>query len=346
MILLLSATFIIIVLSFLSSSMEAALFTVSFVQIEQMIDKGKSGALRLKANKDKIQDSIIAIVILNNLSNISGSILVGSIASTLFNDVWLGVYSGVLTFVIILAGEVIPKTLGERYAPGYARRTANIVFVMRMVMLPAIAVIRIMVRPVSVAHKPSTRTSEEHIKTLAKLGHRYGTILDSENQLIRRIFHLNDILAKDIMTPRTVVTALHADMTLGELEKDLYKSPFSRFPVYGEDHDDIIGVAHIRDLLEGIGKGKRDVSVREFTEEVSFVPEAAKADQMLRDFQRNREHFAVVIDEYGGTAGVVTLEDILEQLVGEIVDEYDNDVDMRVKARALKERKEGDYENG
>ncbi len=344
MLLLALTTFVIILLSFLASSMEASLFSVSLVQIEQMVEAKRNGALRLKSNKENIQDSISAIVVLNNLANISGSIIVGSIAADVFNELWLGIFSGGLTFVIILIGEVIPKTVGERYAPVYARITADIVWILRIAFHPFIVLIRLLTRPLAKRSDSSSPGSEEHITTLAKLGHRHGAILESENLLIRKVFHLNDILARDIMTPRTVVVALHADQTLESIEKQLYKSPFSRFPVYEEDLDDVIGIAYIRDLLEGIGRGKRDLTVREFTEEVAFVPDNAKADQLLKDFQRNREHFAVVIDEYGGMAGVITLEDILEQLVGEIVDEFDSDVDLRVKARTLKEKKTGKYE--
>ncbi|MAT39390.1 MAG: hypothetical protein CL946_07275 [Ectothiorhodospiraceae bacterium] len=344
MILLLSATAFIILLSFLSSSMEAALFSVTHVQIEQMEERRRRGAHRLKGNKENIQDSIIAIVILNNLANITGSILVGSIASTVFDEVWLGVFSGVLTFIIILLGEVIPKTIGERKAPQYARLTSGIVYLLRIVFIPLIWLTRIMVKPLSNSIAPSSRTSEDHIKTLAKIGHRHGTILESENVLIRRVFHMNDILARDIMTPRTVVVAYQADKTLEEIAKELYKSPFSRFPVFEDDMENIIGVVRIRDLLEALAKDKGEKTLRNFADEVSFVPETARIDTLLRDFQRNREHIAIVIDEYGGMAGVLTLEDILEQLVGEIVDEYDSDVDLRMKARNLQERRPGDYD--
>ncbi len=329
----------ILLLSFLASSMEAALFSVTEVQIEQMIEKRKRGAARLKKNKEDIRESIIAIVILNNLANIAGSIIVGAIAVDIFGDLWVGIFSGVLTFVIILFGEVVPKTVGERNAVGYALSTSAIVMFLRIFFSPVIFFINLIIRPFGGSTDAETRMSEEEITVLARLSHRYGNILEAEDKLIRRVFQLDDILARDIMTPRTVVFALHADATLEEAAEQLYKASVSRIPIYKEDLDDIVGVTHIRDLLAALAKGRGSRQLREYASEVTFVPDTARANMLLTHFQRNREHLSVVVDEHGGMAGVITLEDILEQLVGEIVDEHDRDVDLRIKARMLGEQK-------
>lgn len=339
MTLLILSIVVILLLSFLASSMEAALFTVSMVRIEQMCDRSLKGSLRLKSNKEKIQDSIIALVVLNNLANIAGSILVGSIAGDLLSSVWLGVFSGGLTFVIIFAGEIVPKTIGEQHAESYARHTAGIVFFLRKGFFPVVALLRWLVRPVSGGNEGREQASEEEITLMARLGHREGTILESENQLIRRVFELNDIAARDIMTPRTVVHALQADLRLDEAAAEIFKTSFSRLPVYEDDLDTVIGVVFTRALLTGLSKNHGDRLVRDYLDPVTFVPESARADALLRLFQRNREHLAIVVDEHGGMAGVISLEDILEQLVGEIVDEYDSDVDLRMKARTMNERR-------
>lgn len=340
MVLLVTACLVIILLSFIASSMEAALFTVTPLQIEKMCTQNLPGAHRLKTNKETIHDSIIAIVILNNLANIAGSIFVGAIAADTFSDAWLGVFSGVLTFAIILAGEVMPKMVGERYANTYARLTATPVHVLRLAFLPFVALLKAFAKPLGKATESRHRTSEEEITLLAGLGHEHGAIEPEEHQLIKQVFQLNDILAKDIMTPRTVVFALPADEILRDAAPKLYTASVSRIPLYGSDLDDIHGIVHIRDVLAALAKGQGEKPLKDFAEEVPFVPDTARADILLRTFQRNREHLAVVIDEYGGMAGVITLEDILEQLVGEIVDEHDRDVDMRARARVLRERKE------
>ncbi len=341
MILLTVLCVIILLLSFLSSSIEAALFSVSLVEIEQMIEKKKPGALRLRTNKENIQESIIAVVIMNNLANISGSIIVGAIAADVFSDVWVGVFSAALTFMIILLGEVVPKTLGERHAAEYARHTASLVYLQRLLFKPVIILINVMIKPFGITTDAKTKLDEDEIKVLARLSHRYGNILDSESQLIRRVFQLDDIMARDIMTPRTVVFALQASLRLEEVVEDLYRAAVSRIPIYDEDLDDIIGIAHIRDLLSALARGRGQKVLREFSDEVSFVPDTVSANRLLETFLKNREHFSVVVDEHGGMAGVITLEDVLEQLVGEIVDEHDRDVDLRVKARMQQELRRG-----
>ncbi len=341
MILLALICFAILLLSFLSSSIEAALFTVTVVQIEQMVEGRKSGAPLLRNNKEHIQDSIIAVVILNNLANIAGSIIVGAMASEIFADLWVGVFSAALTFMIILLGEVVPKTIGERHAPDYARHTARMVFILRIVFKPVIMLINLFVRPFGVTTEAKTKLDEDEIKVLARLSHRHGNILEIESQLIRRVFQLDDIMARDIMTPRTVVFALRAAMTLEEAADELYRASVSRIPLYAEDLDDIVGIAHIRDLLAALARGRGQKALGDFADEVSFVPDTVSANRLLQSFLKNREHFSVVVDEHGGMAGVITLEDVLEQLVGEIVDEHDRDVDLRVKARTLQELRRG-----
>jgi CBS domain containing-hemolysin-like protein len=329
---------LILLCSFLASSTEAALFSVTHVRIERMVERKLSGARRLRRNKDHIQDSIIALVILNNVANIAGSVLAGNIAGELFDSFWLGVFTSVLTLVIILFGEVVPKTLGERFADSYARHTAGFVHVLRVLFKPSIVLTRLILKPFGASTDSQTRTSEEEIALLAHLGHSHGAILESENQLIHKVFELNDILARDIMTPRTVVFALPAGQALEEAAAALQKTAVSRIPLFEEDLDAVTGVAHIRDLLSALARGQGARPLSDFADEPLFVPDTVRADALLRTFQKNRAHLAIVVDEYGGTAGVISLEDILEQLVGEIVDEHDQDVDLRVKARRISER--------
>ena len=346
MLLLILISFAILLLSFLASSMEAALFSVSPVQIEQLLERRKPGAARLQANKERIQESIVAIVILNNLSNIAGSILVGAIATQVFDDLWVGIFSALLTFAIILFGEVVPKTIGERHAAEYARHTAGFVFILRVLLKPLVLLINLLIRPMGMNAEAQTKLDEDQIQVLARLSHRHGHILESENRLIRRVFQLDDILARDIMTPRTVVFALRASLPLEEAAEELYRASVSRIPLYEEDLDDIVGIAHIRDLLTALAKGKGKKTLRDFADEVSFVPDTVSVNRLLDTFMKNREHLSIVVDEYGGMAGVITLEDILEQLVGEIVDEHDRDVDLRVKARMLQELRKGSRPRG
>ncbi len=338
MILLIIISAFIVLISFSAASMEAAIFTVTPLRVEQLLAHGLRGAQRLKMNKDEIQDSIIALVFLNNLANVAGSVLVGAMAADLFSHFWIGMFTGILTFAIIFFGEIIPKMIGERYADSYGRYTSGIVFAIRILFKPFIILARVFMMPLGASPSSDAVFSEDEITMLAHLGHRDGAILEFEKQIIHHVFQLNDTLAKEIMTPRTVVFALPASAPLREVSSLLYTASVSRIPVYEEDLDHIIGIVHIRDLLAALAKDHSDRSVREFMSDVTFIPDTAKADILLKSFQKNREHIAIVIDEHGGMAGVITLEDILEQLVGEIVDEYDKDVDLRMKARTLREQ--------
>jgi CBS domain containing-hemolysin-like protein len=331
----------ILLLSFLASSIEASLFSVSHVEIEQMIERRKAGAQRLRSNKENIQESIIAVVILNNLANIAGSIIVGAMAAEVFSDLWVGVFSAALTFLIILLGEVVPKTIGERHAAEYALHTSHFVFLLRLLFKPVIAMINLLIRPFGITTEAKTKLDEDEIKVLARLSHRHGNILEIESRLIRRVFQLDDIMARDIMTPRTVVFALRGSLRLEEVAEDLFHASVSRIPIYEEDLDEIVGIAHIRDLLSALARGKGQKTLKDFSDAVSFVPDTVSANRLLETFLKNREHFSVVVDEHGGMAGVITLEDVLEQLVGEIVDEHDRDVDLRAKARMLQEVRRG-----
>ena len=180
-----------------------------------------------------------------------------------------------------------------------------------------------------------TIVSEDEIKVLSHLGHLEGSIEKDEKDLIQKVFKLNDILTKDIMTPRTVITAFEENKSLGELENEIYKAQHSRIPIYDETKDDITGICFRRELLIAMAKDEIHRKISEFSHEVITVSEKSKADYLLTLFLRKKAHLAIVKDSFGATLGVVTLEDAMEQLVGEIVDESDEAVDMREEARKI-----------
>ena len=165
------------------------------------------------------------------------------------------------------------------------------------------------------------------------MGQEAGTIEDDEFEMIRKIFNLNDMTAADLMTPRVVMTYLKGDLTLAEAKEDILNSPHSRIIVIGETPDEVTGVALKTELLAGIIQGKLDQSISNLTHEVHFVLGRKRANQLLSIFQQTRQHLAVVVDEYGGVSGVVTLEDVLEVLTGQLVDETDTIVDLQEFAR-------------
>lgn len=176
-------------------------------------------------------------------------------------------------------------------------------------------------------------TNESEIMLLAKIGYQEGIIEDDEAEMIQRVFLLNDLAASDLMTPRTALTYLRGDLSLAASRVEIVTSQHTRIIVIEESLDRVIGVALKDELLTAMVEGKRDRKIAEFIRKVRFVPETIQADRLLKLFQKSRSHLAVVVDEYGTVSGVVTLEDVLEVLTGEIVDETDRIIDLQAAAR-------------
>ena len=233
---------------------------------------------------------------------------------------------------MILFSEIIPKTLGERYSDQIALVIARPVAGLTRILTPLIWCIEKITNPLT-AGSNSFTTDEAEIKLLAKMGQEAGTIEDDEFEMIRKIFDLNDMTAADLMTPRVVMTYLKGDLTLAEAKEDILNSPHSRIIVIGETPDQVTGVALKTELLAGIIQGKLDQSISHYADKVHLVLGGKRANQLLSIFQQTRQHLAVVVDEYGGVSGVVTLEDVLEVLTGPLVDETDTVVDLQEFAR-------------
>jgi CBS domain containing-hemolysin-like protein len=181
--------------------------------------------------------------------------------------------------------------------------------------------------------RPFPTTNEAEIKMLTQIGQQEGIIERDESEMIHRVFLLNDVTAADLMTPRVSTTSILAENTLHEAQNDIVASPHSRIVITGESPDDVYGIALKSELLTAIVAGKGTAPVADFIRDVQFIPPSVSADRLLQAFRRSRQHLAIVIDEFGGVAGVVTLEDVLETLTGDIVDETDRIVDLRAAAR-------------
>jgi len=322
---------VVLIGSALFSCVEAALFSVSLGRARVLAEQKKRGSANLVKVKENIRRPITVIVILNNIFNIAGSITVGAITGQVLGNAWIGVISAILTFLIIVLGEIIPKTLGENYAEPISLFAAGPLLASTKIFLPFIWLTEKLTSPFA---KKNKIVSEEEIRILSHLGHLEGSIEKDEKEMIQKVFRLNDLTAEDIMTPRTVVEALEYDKTLDEAEDEIYALNHSRLPVYRGDLG-IVGIVHQRNLLIAIGRDQGKKKISDFQEPPVYVSEKMKADELLPFFQKRRCHLAIVRDEFGGTSGVVTLEDVLEQLVGEIVDETDEETDMRIKAKQI-----------
>jgi len=320
----------VILASAVCSGSEAAIFSVPLTRARELADRrGRSGQALL-AIRQQMGRPIATIVVLNNVANIVGSIVVGAMAVRVLGQAWIGAFSAALTFLIIVGSEIIPKTLGERYAVPIGLTIARPLRLLTFVMTPLVWSIERITRPITRGAEPST--SESEIRLLAHVGHSEGVIEPEEARLVQRVFELNDKLARDLMTPRTVLTYLEGNRPLAQAEDDIIAAPHSRILIVGEDTDDILGVALKTQLLAALVR-KSSAHLADLAQEVQFVPEVMRGDDLLRLFRATRQHLAVVVDEYGGIAGVVSLEDVLEALVGPIADETDRWVNLRAVAR-------------
>lgn len=318
---------------------EAALFFVPLLKVQQLAQSKKMAAVALLAIRENMQRPIAAIVILTNIANIVGSIAVGGIAARVLGSQWLGLFSGLLTFLFIIFAEIIPKTLGERYAVQIALFVARPILAITQALIPLIWLIERITAPVTQGEQTAFTTNEAEIRLLAKIGQKEGIIEPRESDLVQRAFELNNTTAADLMTPRVAMTYLAGQATLADSETDIINSEHSRIIVVENTPDEVLGVALKDELLAAIINDRGEEPVARFTHPAQFVPETERADRLLATFQKSRQHLAVVMDDYAGVSGVVTLEDVLEILTGEIVDETDQVIDLQAAAKARRAKK-------
>ncbi len=332
---MLQIVFVILVVilgSAICSGTETAILSVPVLRVRQLAQSGQRTAIALLKIRENINRPIATIVILNNIFNIVGSIIVGQVTVSVLGDPWLGIISGVLTFLIIVFGEILPKTLGEQNAEAISLVAAQPLQTLSLLFGPVVWLIETITAPLTHSQKIPI-TNEAEIRFLAKLGRQEGIIEEDEAEMIQRIFHLNDVTAADLMTPRVVLTYLRGDLSLLEAQTEIIASQHSRIVVIDQSIDQVRGVALKDDLLTALIEQDGQQLVTDLARPARFVPETIRADRLLKTFQSNREHLAIVLDEYGGVSGVVTLEDVLEVLTDEIVDETDRGVDLQAIAR-------------
>ena len=320
----------IVIAAALCACLEAALFSVSLSTAKVLSAEKKRGSKALLKIKEEMHRSIITLVILNNAVTIVGSLYVGHLSTELYGNSIIGIMSAVLTTVVILFGEIVPKMIGETYAKSIARRTAPMVLFFTLLFTPITWFIVLLTKGVK---KEGKNISEDELRMLSQMSEAEGSIEHDEGMLIQRVFTLNDLMAKDIMTPRTVIESLPANASVHEVRIVLLNKPYSRYPVYQNSLDKVVGVVQTNKMLTALARDDDKELVSHFMTSPIFVPEKKRVDDLMGLFLSTRKHMAIVQDEFGATTGVVTFEDVLEQLVGEIVDETDEVVDLRTLAR-------------
>ncbi|MEK7120456.1 MAG: hemolysin family protein, partial [Patescibacteria group bacterium] len=319
--LLIFVVFLILFLDALVSAAEAAIYCVPIHRAQILAEKYRFSGKILVELKNSMERPITTLLALSNFITIAGSFFVGILASRILGDRWVGVLAAILTFILMIFGEIIPKRLAERHAEKVALAFAPIVDFISHLFAPISWLIKVFTRPFLGPNHP--KISEAEIEFLVKEAEKEGSIEAGESQLIQKIFHLNDITAADIMTPKPLTTFIDGSKTVGEMAEFIKKANHSRLPVFENETSNVVGIVHQRNLLGAIANNELDQPIKNYAWEAMMVPESRLIDDLLRDMREKRNQLAVVVSDYGNVVGVVGIEDILEELVGEIIDEKD-----------------------
>ncbi|HRI45994.1 MAG TPA: hemolysin family protein [Ignavibacteriaceae bacterium] len=325
--------FLALSVSFLCSIMEAVLLSTPISFLKGKSEKGSKSAERFIALKQNIDRPLSAILTLNTIAHTVGAAGVGAEAVKLFGEVYFGLISAILTILILVFTEIIPKTIGAMYWKELSGISVYVINFMTIITYPLVIMSAYITKKIS-KNKPEQTTSIEEIAALANLGAEEGVFGEKENKIIQNLVRLQNVKVSEIMTPRVVVTVADETMTLDDFlkEKDFLK--FSRIPVYSVEEEHVTGYVFRHQVFEKLAEDLSGLKLKDIKREIVIIPDTKPLLQVWEILLEKREHIALVVDEYGGMDGIVTMEDIIETLLGfEIVDEKDTISDMQQFAR-------------
>lgn len=330
-----------VIISFLCSIIEAALYSVPISYVEQLRKEGSKSGELLQQLRSNIQAPITAVLTLNTIATTAGVAMAGAVASeVLGSGRAVVIFTAVLTVCILVLAEIVPKTLGIRHSRGLARASAGPVYWLVWVMRPLIAMISLLTRLLAPSSKGDTpETTVEDIQSMVSLSRQSGVIKPFEELSIRNILNLDEKHTRDIMTPRIVAFSLPADISVAEAAQHSNFQYFSRIPVYAKNPEDIVGIVTRRNIVQEIAADRDDTTLAQLTKPAHFVLEDMTLDTLLQSFLSQHDHLFVVLDEYGSMTGLVSLEDVLEEILGqEIIGETDLAPDLRQLAKEKRDK--------
>ena len=333
---------LVLVISALCSLSESALYSVRLPYVRKLAAAGSRSGKVLDVFKRGMERPITAILIVNTFANTAGASLAGAQAREVWGegaDTW---FSLSLAVAVLIFAEILPKVAGVSYGGPVARFVAMPWAVVTWLLTPFVWLAQQLTKPVQ-RSDAEPLAPEEEIHHVAALSAEEGSILPIEAELVQNVLRLDEIQAKDIMTPRTVVFQLPESATVEDVASEVTRCPYSRIPINGSD-EEWNGFVFKNDVLSRLAGDHFEVPLSALREPLSFVPEFVQGHRLLGEFLKRRVHLLGVVDEYGGVRGIVTLEDVVETLLGrEIVDETDRDVDLQAKAKRLARRR---FRNG
>ena len=339
MLLLIFYVLVALVFSFLCSIAEAVLLSVRTAYVGILEQEGRPAGRLLRDLRAEINRPLAAILTLNTIAHTVGAAGAGAQAAAVFGSQWLGVASAVLTLLILVFSEIIPKTLGARYWRRLAPATAYGLRGLIRVLKPFVVMAEWFTRGLGKSEEP-VGLSRSEFAALAVEGRREGQLEENESLILQNLLRLRETRVDDAMTPRIVVFSLPEQMTVGEFIGAYGAMRFSRMPVYRDESEQITGFTLRSDLLLAHAEGRDEEPVSAFRRDIEVIPDGTSLERAFDAFLQNRVHIMLVVDEYGGMEGILTLEDVIETLLGtEIVDEYDTTTDMQALARRLWRRR-------
>ena len=324
----LTAVIILILLSAFFSSAETAMTTVNKIRVQSLASQGDKRAIILEKIISNSPKMLSTILIGNNIVNMSVSALMTTLTIQLFGNAYVGIATGILTLLILIFGEITPKNLATIHAEKLALSYSRIIYFLIVLLTPAAFIItKITSGVLALLHiDPNTRVNvmtEHELRTLVNVGQEEGVIENEEKKMIYNVFDFGDSAARDVMIPRIDMTFVNVDSTYEELMEIFREVMHTRFPVYEDNTDNVIGIINMKDLL--VYPKDQTFSIRKILREPYFTYEYKATADLMIEMRKASVNLAIVLDEYGATTGLVTLEDLLEEIVGEIRDAYDED---------------------
>ena len=308
--------------SFLCSILEAVFLSVTPAYVVLLRERGEWAGEWLEAAQKKLDEPIAAILTLNTIAHTMGAALGGAIAGSIFGSAAMAVFTAALTFAVLILSEIVPKTLGATFWKELAVPSAHILRVMIWVMKPVLIPLGWLSGLIT-PRVGRPKVSRAEIEVFAGIGHREGALDQDEWQVVQNVIRLDEVSLAEVMTPRTDMVAVSVTATVGDATSIMLDEGHLRLPVFDESLDRIIGILLGRDLWRAARDGTR--TIEEIMRPATFALESKPVEDLIPEMRRQRNKMAIVVDEFGGTAGLVTLEDLIEEIIGEIQDEHEGD---------------------
>ncbi|QLY80096.1 HlyC/CorC family transporter [Clostridium intestinale] len=317
--------FLLLLSAFFSAS-ETALMSLSKIRIRHMVEDGVKGAKLIEKLTEDPNKLLGSILVGNNVVNIGASALATSVAVKAFGESGVGIATAIMTILVLIFGEITPKSIAKQRSEGVSLKVSGIVNIIVKILRPFVAIFTFISSTVlklfgGDLNKDQPFITQEELKTMVDVGEEEGVLEEEEKEMIFNVFEFGDIQVKDVMVQRVDIVALGLDSNYDDVIDIIKEEQFSRIPVYNESIDDIIGIMYVKDLI--LLNNKDNFKVQDCIREAYYTFEFKKVTELFKEMKKSRNHMAVVLDEYGGTVGIVTIEDLLEEIVGEIEDEYD-----------------------